>query len=567
MADVGASPERHDPTANGRGAEPRLDPGQGGSVGAPMLTRRDFAAMATLAGLLPGLIGTRAAAQEAAPATAAPPPEPLSFLVPTTGIAGSYLSIVDEARRLSHEAHRQPESRLGGLFEGLNYDSYRAIRPTPLPLGGVDSEMVLDVMPPGLVYTNPVRLSVISGDATYDVVFDPRIFSFDPAFFDAAVVTAALAAPPPDWLGYSGFRMRAPLNRPDKQDEFVVFQGASYFRAVARGLIYGISARGLAIDTAEPQGEEFPRFSWFWIEHPAPDAPEVTVRALLESPSCTGAFEFVITPGETTVMQTRCTLFPRRTIDRIGIAPLTSMYFFGPQRRVGVDDFRDAVHDSSGLQMITGDGRRLWRTLSNPLKLQVSAFADDNPKGYGLTQRQRTFDFFQDDEAHYERRPSCWVEPLGQWGRGAVILVEIPVNNEFHDNVVAFWRPEAALAPDDAGHEFRYRLHWCDLPPDTAPLARVMAARSGAAVNGAGQRTMVVDFAKEEPWAEGLTVRALGAGRDIGNVALRPLPKGEGMRASFNFAPGDSQLVEFEMTLVGPAGPESETWLFRWTPP
>lgn len=535
-----------------------------------MLTRRAFAGLA-VAGLFPELLARAAMAQDltapALPPAEAPPAEPPSFVVPTTGIPGTYASIVDEARRLSREAHKPPESRLAGIFDGLNYDSYRAIRPTSLPLGGADSQMVLDVMPPGLVYSNPVKLSLISGGTTYDVVFDPRIFTFDPAFFAEAAISTALTTPPPDWMGYSGFRMRAPLNRPDKQDEFVVFQGASYFRAVARGLIYGISSRGLAIDTAEPQGEEFPRFSHFWIEHPEPEAPEVTVRALLESPSCTGAFEFVITPGDTTVMQTRCTLFPRRVLDRIGIAPLTSMYFFGPQRRAGVDDFRDAVHDSSGLQMITGSGRRLWRSLANPTKLQVSAFADDNPQGYGLTQRQRDFDFYQDDEAHYERRPSCWVEPLGNWGEGAVILVEIPVNNEFHDNVVAFWRPAASLAPSETGHEYRYRLHWSDLPPDTAPLARVMAARSGVAVNAAGRRTMVIDFHKDDAWSEGLSVQALAAGREVGNVALRPLPKGEGMRASFDFPTTDVPIVEFELTLMSPAGPESETWLYRWTPP
>ena len=537
---------------------------------ADVLTRRGFAALAG-ATVLPALLRPAgyAFAQDAAPDGAAPegPPDPRDFLVPTTGVSGTYDSIVARALELSREPNRPAEGRLAGIFDGLSYDAYRAIRPLPMPLGGDDSEMVLDVMAPGLVYSTPVGISVIDGDQTYDVVFDPRIFTFDPSFFDEATVTAAQQTAPPDWMGYSGFRLRAPLNRPDKLDEFVVFQGASYFRAVARGLIYGLSARGLAIDTAEPQGEEFPRFSHFWIDHPSPEAQNVIVRALLESPSCTGAYEFDITPGETTVMQTRCTLFPRRSIDRIGIAPLTSMFYFGPQRRQGVDDFRDAVHDSSGLQMITGSGRRIWRALSNPQKLQVSAFADENPKGFGLTQRQRDFEFYEDDEAHYEKRPSAWIEPLGAWGKGSVILVEIPVSNEFHDNVVTFWRPDEPLTQTEQGHEFRYRIHWCDLPPDTAPVGRVMATRSGAAVNAPGHRTMVIDFAKAETWSEGLSVQALGAGREIGNVALRPLPSGQGLRASFDFAPGDSQLIEFELTITGPAGPESETWLFRWTPP
>lgn len=524
------------------------------------LSRRAFTGL-MLAGLAPQAFGLPALAQGVEAEVVLGD----SVLVPTNGISGSYASLVELARERSKSDPQMRNGRLSGIFANLNYDSFRAIRPESLPLRHENNTIMFDALPPGMVFTNPVRLSVIDGEQTYDVRFDPKLFAFDADYFDQAQVAEMQAQEPDREMGYSGFRLRAQLNRPDKLDEFIVFQGASYFRGVARGMIYGLSARGLAIDTAAPEGEEFPRFTHFWIEAPEPNSLTVVVRALLESTSCAGAFEFEISPGETTVMQTRCTLFPRRTIDQVGIAPLTSMFFFGPSRRAGVDDFRDAVHDSSGLQMVTGGGRRIWRSLANPTNVQVSAFTDENPKGFGLSQRQREFEFYQDAEARYEKRPSGWVEPIGNWGKGAVILVEIPVKTEFNDNIVAFWRPETPLAPTDAGHEFNYRIHWCAIPPDTAPLGRAYALRSGAAVNEPGQRVIVVDFRKDSAWADGITVQAFANSTAIENAVLTELPDGKSIRVSFVYDATNAPVTEFEMTLLGPDGPESETWLYRYT--
>ncbi|MEP3674751.1 glucan biosynthesis protein G [Sulfitobacter sp.] len=520
------------------------------------MSRRAFTAL-TFAGLMPALSPLRAAAQDA----------PLinfdSLLVPTTGASGSFDSVVQLARTKSQSEANLPEGELSGVFDGLNYDAYRAIRSKQVPLKAQGDRLAFDPMPPGVIYQDPVNIAVIEGEETFDLRFDPSIFTFDPAYFDQEEVSEMQQNPPEEGIGYSGFRMRGPFNRPDVLDEFVVFQGASYFRGVARGLLYGLSARGLAVRTASGDGEEFPRFTNFWIEVPDPGAQMVVVRALLDTPSCTGAFEFEISPGDTTVMQTRCRLFPRREIDQIGIAPLTSMYFFGPSSRAGRDDFRDAVHDSSGLQMITGSGRRLWRSLSNPPTLQISAFSDQNPKGFGLTQRQRDFDYYQDAEARYEKRPSGWVEPVGDWGPGAVILIEIPVSDEFNDNIVAFWRPREPLVPSDEGYEYNYRLHWCSEPPDTAPIGRVTAFRSGAYINDTDKRAVVVDFAKDEAWAEGITVKARANGTEVANVVKTVLPDGKTIRAFMQFDPSASRLTEFELTLMGPNGPESESWVYR----
>jgi glucans biosynthesis protein len=264
-------------------------------------------------------------------------------------------------------------------------------------------------------------------------------------------------------------------------DEAVVFQGASYFRAVARDTLYGLSARGLAIGTAGPEPEEFPLFTAFWVEEPEPGARTLRLYALLDGPSVSGAYAFAVTPGAETVMEIDSRLFPRVDVATAGVAPLTSMYFFGPESRKGVDDFRDAVHDSHGLRMINGAGERLWRPLRNPSTVELSAFADENPRSFGLIQRFRDFEHFQDAEARYEQRPSAWVEPTAPWGRGAVMLAEIPTNDEFLDNIVTFWRPEEPLRAG-AEHAFAYRLVWGQVPEEPLPLARVLATRSGMSI-------------------------------------------------------------------------------------
>lgn len=473
-------------------------------------------------------------------------------------------AVVDQARRLSAMAYEPQTSRLSAPFVDLGYDAYRGIRSHSIPIGRGQDGFAMDLLAPGFIYKDHVTVSMTTATAVTDIPFAMGRFDFDPDYFDRAAELPAMSLP--EGVGYSGFRLRYPLNRVEVSDEFVVFQGASYFRAVARNMVYGLSARGLAIRTGDARGEEFPAFRRFWIEEPAPGARAIVVRALLDSASCTGAFEFEIAPGETTVMQTRCTLFPREEISQIGLAPLTSMFLFGSAGPVMIDDYRDAVHDSEGLQMITGQGERLWRPLVNPRQFQISAFQDTGPKGFGLTQRRRDFAHYQDDEARYDKRPSAWIEPLDNWGRGAVILVEIPIRQEFNDNIVAFWRPEQPLVPSEAGHEFSYRLHWCAEPPDATPLARVVATRSGMSIHSDARRVLTIDFSKEGPWAEPLGVQTWVSRGALVGVALRDIPGDDLRRVSFEFESVGAELLEFHVALIGPSGPESEKWLYRWTP-
>src|SRR5690606_19157847 len=339
--------------------------------------------------------------------------------------------------------------------------------------------------------------------------------------------------------GFAGFRLPAPLNDPGYLDEVCVFLGASYFRAIARGQLYGLSARGLALRTGDPRGEEFPRFSAFWIERPEPGAGQAVVHALLDSPSTTGAFRFVIDPGEQTLIDVQARLYPRVRLDQAGIAPLTSMFQFDASDRGGFDDYRAAVHDSDGLALLNGAGEQLWRPLSNPATLQESTFADTGLRGFGLMQRKREFRDFGDAEAHYERRPSLWVEPRGDWGPGHVHLVEIPTADEYLDNIVAFWRPAHALEPGRE-HRFDYRLHWCERHDWNHRLARVARTATGALADGG--RRFVIDFAATRGNGDPVPLVTAGAVR-VANMTVQAL-QGTGWRLAFELHPGDAPVVE-----------------------
>ena len=249
---------------------------------------------------------------------------------------------------------------------------------------------------------------------------------------------------------------------------------------MAKGQGYGLSARGLAIKTADPAGEEFPLFTTFWLERPGKGSDAIVVHALLDSQSAAAAFRFTIRPGKQTIFDTEMALYPRADLATVGIAPLTSMFLFDANDRTRIDDYREAVHDSNGLLLWTGKGERVWRPLANPRELQISAFTDSGPRGFGLMQRGRSLSDYQDLEAHYENRPSLWVEPIGDWGDGIVELVEIPTDREVNDNIVAFWRPHDPLKAKGE-YILNYRLHWCWSVPAATTVAEVTGTRSGLA--------------------------------------------------------------------------------------
>ncbi|MDR7150240.1 glucans biosynthesis protein [Hydrogenophaga palleronii] len=324
----------------------------------------------------------------------------------------------------------------------------------------------------GLYQTEPVRIHEITPNGTV------RHLPYSGADFDYGKNTFD----PKPWgdLGHAGFRLHYPLNNNAYKDELIVFQGASYFRALGAGQQYGLSARGLAIDTVGGTGEEFPRFTEFWIQRPAVNASEVTVLALLESPRATGAYRFVVRPGQQTTTTVNARVFLRKganAVNTLGIAPLTSMFLSGENQPMA-GDFRPEVHDSDGLMMVTGQGEWLWRPLQRPQAPVVSSFSMTDPRGFGLMQRDRRFASYEDVEAHYERRPSAWIKPLGQWGAGRVELVQLPTPDETHDNIVAYWVPARLPAPGQP-LELSYELAWQGEAQQRPPSSWVTQTRRG----------------------------------------------------------------------------------------
>ena len=329
----------------------------------------------------------------------------------------------------------------------------------------------------GQYFQKSVRMFHVAAGQAREIVYRPSLFDM-PA--DSIARQLGVNA------GFAGFRFqesrKGQPNRANngtldwKTNDWAAFLGASYLRAIGADYQYGMSARGLAIDTAVAGlTEEFPDFTDFYID--TTDSAAATVYALLSGPSVAGAYKFRLERGIGVTMDVDATLHVRQPVSRFCLAPLTSMYWYSETNRTISPDWRPEVHDSDGLALWTGGGERIWRPLNNPPRTTVSTFLDDNPKGFGLLQRDRSYGNYLDG-VHYERRPSVWVEPKGNWGRGAVQLIEIPTEDEVNDNIVAAWVP---AEPVKAGQsiDLAYRLHWQNDAPDPGPLARTVATHTG----------------------------------------------------------------------------------------
>jgi glucans biosynthesis protein len=461
------------------------------------------------------------------------------------------------ARQLATQPYKAPQADLPGAFKDLDFDAYRELRfdPEKSLWRGQGRKFTTQFFHRGYIYTDRVDIFEVAGGHATAVKYTPDLFSY-----------GKIQAPTGD-LGFAGFRIQYPLNHAEPVDEVCAFLGASYFRAVAKGQGYGLSARGLSIRTADAGGEEFPVFRSFWLERPAPGADIMVIHALLDSPSATASFRFTIRPGDETVFDTEAAIYPRADITQAGLAPLTSMFLFDANDRMRFDDWRAAVHDSAGLQLHTGHDEVIFRPLANPRDLQISAFGDTSPRGFGLLQRARAFTDYQDLEGRYEKRPSLWVEPIGDWGQGVVELVEIPSDREVNDNMVAFWRPHDPLRAKGE-YLLNYRLHWCWAPPGPPLLGQVMQTRSGLSFDQK-HRQFVIDFVGDalktlKPDAP----PALDVGADKGkivNAVAQPNPDIGGWRVSLELDTQDNKLVEMHARLMDAGKPLTETWIYRWT--
>lgn len=382
-----------------------------------------------------------------------------------------FQDVAERAQKLAQAAYQKPARSVPKALEQLSYDQYRDIRFKPEKSLWRGQKLPFEVafFHQGLFFGSPVKIHEVIGGVAREVVFDPSLFDYGANKLDPKDL---------EGLGYAGFRVHYPINTPKYKDEILVFLGASYFRALGKGQRYGLSARGLALDTALNSGEEFPQFTAFWIEQPKQDDKSLTIYALLDSRRLAGAYQFTVRPGVDTVVDVKSRLFLRENVTKIGLAPLTSMFLFGENQRSPTEDYRPEVHDSDGLSLHSGTGEWIWRPLVNPKRLTVTSFATTNPGGFGLMQRDRTFNQYEDLEAHYELRPSAWVEPHGSWGSGRVELVQIPTPDETNDNIVAFWVPDVPPKPGQP-FDVDYRLSWQKQNEKRPPLSWVTQTRRG----------------------------------------------------------------------------------------
>jgi glucans biosynthesis protein len=375
------------------------------------------------------------------------------------------------AQQLANAPFKKPAGGLPKELQSLDYDQYRDIRFKSGAAHGRDANLPfeLEFFHRGWHFDQAVKINEINGHQVREISFDPSLFDYGANKIDPNQMRG---------LGFAGFRVHFPINTKGYKDEVLVFLGASYFRAVGKGQLYGLSARGLAVDTALTSGEEFPRFVEFWVDRPKRTAKELTIYGLLDSRRLTGAYQFVLTPGISTALEVKARLYLRENVGKLGLAPLTSMFFFGEAQRARFDDYRPEVHDSDGLSVHTGAGEWIWRPLSNPQRLLVTSFATTDPRGFGLMQRDREFRHYEDLEARYEMRPSAWVEPKGSWGPGRIELVQIPVRDETNDNIVAYWIPDNRPQPKQA-YDFEYRVLWQKDAEARPPSGWVTQTRRG----------------------------------------------------------------------------------------
>jgi glucans biosynthesis protein len=501
------------------------------------------------------LICRSAAAQRALAAA-------FALLLPIAALAAppfTFEDVTTRAQQLAKDSFKDPRGEVPPWLTQITYDQWRDIRFRPERALWKDKRLPFQVQffHPGLYYDRTVAINVVDDKGVRPVPFSPSDFDYGKNEFASRV---------PQNLGCAGFRVHAPIKKRDYYDEVIVFLGASYFRAVGKDQVFGLSARAVAIDTALSSGEEFPYFKEFWLVTPAPSAKELTIYALLDSPSLTGAYQFEVQPGEQTVVTVDARLFLRREVKKLGIAPLTSMFLHGENVIPAAEDFRPEVHDSDGLLVNFGSGEWMWRPITNPAALRLSAFRASDLRGYGLIQRDRNFDHYQDLETRPELRPSAWIAPHGSWGEGRVELIEIPTKSDTNDNIVAYWVPNNVPEPGKMG-AWSYVVYWYGERANVSPGGRVVATRRDRG-RADGAYRFVVDFAgkKLEALPADTVLRGvitIASGDESAELLDQQVVKNPvtgGWRLTFQVKPTGSAPVELRAFLDQGGNSLTETW-------
>jgi periplasmic glucans biosynthesis protein len=442
----------------------------------------------------------------------------------------------------------------------LTYDQYQSIRFRPEHNLWKDDHVrfMAQFFLRGYLFQDPVKIHMIDGNRVSDLAFSPEQFDYG---------TNSVPNNLPASLQFGGFRLLYPLNSPQKMDEVAEFLGASYFRVLGQSERYGSSIRALAIDTAESSGEEFPRFTEFWLDKPPQLAGGIRLYALLDSPSVAGAYGFVIEPGSVTRVRVEESLFFRKSPKKIGLAPLGSLFLMGQNRTRLFPDYRPQVHDADGLQIETGESNWIWRPLVNPARtFQISRFSADDFKGFGLSQRDRRFGDYDDLQSRFELRPSYWIEPDGRWGRGSIELVEIPTSTDYNDNIVAYWTPAEKPAPGQELH-FIYRISTLPTSTEQVPLLHVQSTRIRPETGNVPPR-FVLDFAGGAPQLANLdsqdSVKTDATQGRAQNVTVQTNDASGGWQVFFDLVGAGDSRSELKLRLQPGPQSASETWVYDY---
>ncbi|HTN34115.1 MAG TPA: glucan biosynthesis protein G [Marinobacter sp.] len=483
--------------------------------------------------------------------------------IPGVSQAFEFEDVIRKAQKLAEAGYVAPEP-VPQFLRDLTYSQHEAIRfRTDSSLWHESgSRFQVSMIPPGNFYSHAVGLNVVDQEGVHNVPFQKDEFVYPNEDLQTRV---------PADLGFAGFELTYPLENPDARDQFLVFGGASYFRGTGAGQQFGLSARGVAINTGLPSGEEFPSFTEFWLVRPSPKASSMVVYALLDGPSLTGAYQFIITPGEKTRIEAKATLFFRNNVQQPGLAPLTSMFYYGENSLKPLGEWRPEVHDSDGLLIHDGaTGEWLWRPLENPKKLRLSYHQVQNLQGFGLMQRDQSFQSYEDNKLRYERRPSTWVEADQSWGSGNVVLVEIPTGSEDNDNIVAFWTPDKTVKKGDS-IKLNYTLVFGQ--PDiasepTGHVAQTFVGRNDRSSSNKDAYRFVVDFEGDKlsalkPNAAVVSSVSSGETGEVLEHFVQYVEATKAWRLSFLARPEANKALSLRGFLSLDGKPLTETWTYE----
>jgi periplasmic glucans biosynthesis protein len=480
----------------------------------------------------------------------------------STGTRFDSALLIEEARHLAKKPYQAATADLPDFFKNLTREQYAQIKPMPEQATWANEGRGFALQPlhRGFAFQAPVQIFVVENTLIRPLIFDAKNFDYG---------TLTVPQNMSD-LGFSGLRiLKQESGQPPR--ECLILQGANFWRAVAQGQSLGTVARALTLKPAETRGEEYPHIKSIWIEQPAAGSAQLNLHALFDSESVVGAVRLTLRASDITILDVETTLFPRVALDHVGLGGMAASFLFAPYNRRMGDDVRAQAGEVSGLQILSGRGEWVYRPLTNPAALQISVFSDENIKGFGLMQRDRDERLYLEDPQNWHTRPSLWIEPLGDWGAGAVQLLEIPSDNENNDNIITYWRPKK---PYEAGSEisFAYRQYWCWSPPEKPALGVVSQMRTGRGIGAGRKRRFSVDFTgdalfeSEQPRLKDQMIPVLSSSiGTLSNSRITAFVAKKTVRVTFDLDAGNEDLVELRLALEQNGKPLTETWLYRWT--